>query len=221
MNDFLIGAVSGMGQVITGHPLDTIKVRMQNNVPIHNMKLKHYYRGITYPLISSSIVNSIIFGVYHNTIDKTNNSIVSGFISGLVCSPVVYAFDVYKTKRQMNSTVSHTTLLTSRGFFTSISRESIAFSSYFSSYNYLKDSGLNPLVSGGIAGLLNWALTYPIDVIRNRQIALNIPAREAYNMGHLWKGFSICSTRAIIVNAVGFYIYEEGKKLISNKSEFG
>lgn len=215
MNEFLLGAASGIGQVITGHPLDTIKVRMQNNVSVTNMKVTHYYRGIMYPLISSSIINSIIFGVYHNSINTTKNSVASGFLSGLACSPVVYLFDVYKTKRQMNIPVSPMTIMTSKGLVSTVMRESIAFSSYFTTYNYLKENGHNSLVSGGIAGFLNWALTYPIDVIRNRQIALSISAKEAYEMGHLWRGFNVCSIRAVIVNAVGFYIYEKGKELIT------
>ena len=65
--------------------------------------------------------------------------------------------------------------------------------------------------------LVNWTLTYPIDVIRNRQMAQNIPYKKAIEQGNLWKGFSTCATRAIIVNSSSFYVYEFLKKYLQEK----
>lgn len=209
MNEFIAGAISGFGQTLLGHPLDTIKVRYQNGVSLKGLKPMHYYRGITYPLISSSIINSIIFGVYHNTIDKTNNKIVSGALSGAAAAPLVYLFDVYKTKRQMGYNVNIKTFLNSRGFPVAFSRETVAFSSYFISYDYFKEQGLGIGLSGSLAGALNWTLTYPLDVIRNRQMSNDINYIEAYRQGNLWKGFNVCLARALLVNSVGFYLYEK------------
>lgn len=209
MNEFIAGAISGFGQTILGHPLDTIKVRYQNGVSLNGLKPQHYYRGITYPLISSSIINSIIFGVYHNTIDKTNNKIISGMLSGAAASPIVYLFDLYKTKRQMGYKVNLKTFMNNKGFPSAFSRETIAFASYFVSYDYFKDKGMGILLSGSLAGALNWTITYPLDVIRNRQMSNNISYIEAYKQGNLWKGYNICLGRALLVNSVGFYLYEE------------
>ena len=209
MNEFIAGAISGFGQTILGHPLDTIKVRVQNGSTIKGLKPQHYYRGVAYPLLSSSIINSIIFGVYHNTYPETKNKILSGMLAGLAGSPVVYLFDVYKANRQMNKEVSINTFIKSKGYVACCLRESIAFSTYFISYDYLKEKGYGIGFSGSIAGLLNWSLTYPLDVIRNRQMVENISISEAYKKGNLWKGFSVCAVRALLVNSVGFYIYEE------------
>ena len=85
---------------------------------------------------------------------------------------------------------------------------------YFGSYNYLKDQGFNPLISGGLAGLLNWTTTYPIDVIRSRQIAQQISIKQAIKMGNLWKGYSVCALRAVIVNAANFWVYEKVRKMV-------
>ena len=35
------------------------------------------------------------------------------------------------------------------------------------------------MISGGIAGLVNWTTTYPIDVIHARQIAQHISIKQA------------------------------------------
>jgi hypothetical protein len=86
-----------------------------------------------------------------------------------------------------------------------------AMSAYFSTYNYAKDQGLNSLASGGLAGLSNWTLTYPIEVIKNRQMAQNISIKDAISMGNIWKGYPICALRAVIVNAMNFWTYETVK----------
>ena len=88
-------------------------------------------------------------------------------------------------------------------------RESIAYSAYFKTYETLYDKyNLNSFLSGGIAGLINWTVTYPIDTIKTRQTAHNINIYDAYKMGKLWKGYLPCALRAIIVNSCGFYVYQ-------------
>ena len=67
---------------------------------------------------------------------------------------------------------------------------------------------IHPFFAGGLAGLANWTASYPIDVIRSRQIASNCTVKQAYDMGNLWKGFGLCALRAILVNSVGFYVYD-------------
>ena len=66
----------------------------------------------------------------------------------------------------------------------------------------------NPFISGGIAGLANWTVTYPIDTIKTRQTAHNINIYDALKMGNLWKGYLPCALREIIVNSYGFNIYQ-------------
>lgn len=70
MDNFLIGAFSGMTGVILSHPIDTIKTNIQKNDGI----LKSYeinsfsklYRGILSPLLGVGIEKSIVFGIYTN-----------------------------------------------------------------------------------------------------------------------------------------------------------
>ena len=97
-----------------------------------------------------------------------------------------------------------------------MAREIIAFSSYFAVFENAKQNGIHPFFAGGLAGLANWTASYPIDVIRSRQIASNCTVKQAYDMGNLWKGFSLCALRAILVNSVDF-TFMMGYKLISVK----
>ena len=103
------------------------------------------------------------------------------------------------------------TIVSTKGGYSTFARESIASSVYFGSYFTFRDYGLHPLISGGLAGLCNWTTTYPIDVIKSRQMAENISISKAIKMGKLWRGYSVCAARAVIVNAIDFWIYETVK----------
>ena len=72
------------------------------------------------------------------------------------------------------------------------------------------------MISGGIAGLVNWTTTYPIDVIHARQIAQHISIKQAIKQGNLWRGFPVCATRAVLVNATTFSVYEKVKKIMED-----
>ena len=209
MNELISGGMCGLSQTVVGHPFDTLKVRIQNKRYNFRLPIYKYFRGIGFPIISNTIVNSILFYEYGYFKKNLNNTFLAGFISGVLCSPIIYLFDNGKALRQMGMAVNLNKLVTRSGFVSVLLRESIAFSVYFGSYEWLKnDKQMHPLISGGLSGLANWTITYPIDVIRNRQIINNISMKEAYKQGNLWRGFSICAFRAVLVNSVGFYVYE-------------
>lgn len=235
MNDFIAGGCSGIAQTIIGHPFDTAKVNIQNNISLKTLNNKDLFRGIKYPLLSNALINSVVFSGYQSNkkriekLSKSNNNdtmimnkpllnFISGGIAGLYVAPLIYFFDYGKTLSQMGKKVSlkdYHKLLTREikphGLKTTFGREFLAFGVYFSTYDYMRDeynTELSPLVAGGISGLLNWTTTYNLDVIRNRQIYHKLNFNQAYNMGNLWKGFSFCALRALIVNSLGFYVYE-------------
>jgi solute carrier family 25 carnitine/acylcarnitine transporter 20/29 len=237
MSDFFAGACSGISQTIIGHPFDTAKVNIQNNISLKTLKLKDSFRGIKYPLLSNALINSIVFSGYQNNKEivksifernnsnelnepnKQNNNIVnflSGGIAGLYVAPIIYFFDYGKTFSQMGKQIGindYIKLIKREkypyGLKTTFGREFLAFSVYFSSYDYMREEmNLSPLIAGGLSGLANWTTTYNLDVIRNRQIYQSINFIDAMKQGKLWKGFTFCALRALIVNSVGFYVYE-------------
>jgi hypothetical protein len=212
MSDFIAAACVGVGQVAIGHPFDTTKILIQNNRKWSGLPLRSYYKGWRFPLCSAVILNCITFPTVERTKSFTQNSFASGCIAGLAISPIVFCFDIGKIKRQTNQPMSINTILHNRGRGSTLTRETLAASIYFGTYFTCKDFGLNPLIAGGIAGLCNWTVTYPIDVIKSRQIAQNITIIEALRLGSLYKGFHICAFRAVLVNSVNFWIYENVKQ---------
>ena len=211
MDEFLPGAFSGLSQNIVGHPFDTAKVYIQNNKPLNTLKPLQYYRGFIYPTIFSVGATGLIFSINELINKKVDNYFMSGFIGGLITSPLCYGFDLFKIKRQIPGAYSRKLY----GLGSTITRESIAYSFYFGTYfKMTKEYKQDPFISGGIAGLLAWTFSYPVDVVKNRQMAKNITLSSAIKEGRLWRGYSLCATRAIVVNSVGFKTYDYFKNHI-------
>jgi len=110
--DFIAGCVGGFAGIAVGHPLDTIKVRLQSQDPknprysgtwncfteiVKKESFGGLFKGILSPLYGQVFINTIVFGIHGNTLKWLNdNSIRSQFIAGavaggvqsIVCSPV-------------------------------------------------------------------------------------------------------------------------------------
>ena len=99
-----------------------------------------------------------------------------------------------------------------------MAREMIDLSLYFGTYHWMRDDlQYNSLIAGGTAGLTNWTASYPLDVIRSRQIAQRITIKEAIKMGNFWKGYPIAASRSVIVNAISFTVFERLKNYFDGK----
>jgi hypothetical protein len=217
MSDFISGAFVGIVQTFVGHPFDTAKVLLQNKTPLKGLSFFNFYRGWKFPLVSGTFFNFTVFPIYERTYNYTNSSILSGVISGVAVTPIVYIFDIGKIKQQTFQPLKLEYFTKNKGFYATFTREIIAMPLFFSSYHYFKNNGLDPFFAGGLAGLINWTGTYPIDVIRSRQISQNISVKDAINQKKLWSGYSVCALRSVIVNSVSFKTYEIIKHYIDSK----
>ncbi|TKR61195.1 hypothetical protein L596_028339 [Steinernema carpocapsae] len=105
--DFFAGCVGGGAGVLAGHPLDTVKVRLQTQANgqyrgtwhcfttiLKNENVKGLYKGISSPLASLTFVNAIIFGVHGNIAKSMDeNSVKTHFIAGCAggCAQAIVA----------------------------------------------------------------------------------------------------------------------------------
>ena len=76
VNDLWCGSLAGLAYILTAHPLDSIKVRMQTDrrAKISLQKIiqetyshegfRGFYKGMSSPLITIPIENSIVFASY-------------------------------------------------------------------------------------------------------------------------------------------------------------
>lgn len=205
-NDISIGLTIGLVQSILGHPLDTVKTLLQNGQSFRGLRLFSYYRGVAYPTTASLVFNGTVFPIYNRLQLKNKNAYVSGAMAGVLIAPIDYAFDIGKIRRQTLTRGS----LHFRGMTLSCTRTVIAMGLYFGVYTDLTHL-YGPLIAGAAAGLANWTVTYPMDLISTRQIAGNLRIRDAIE-GNLFKGYIPCALRAVVVNGATFYVYEKLKE---------
>lgn len=218
MSDIISAFGVGISETIIGHPFNTAKVLIQNNKKWYGLPWKQYYRGVRYPLMSGTFFNMMVFPIKERTYQYTNSYFLSGILAGIIVSPQIYFIDTFTIKRQTNQPVSLLMFKGAKGFQMTMSREMVALSLYFGTYHWMRnDLKYNSLIAGGAAGLTNWTASYPLDVIRSRQIAQRITIKEAIKMGNFWKGFPIAATRSVVVNSISFTVFENLKKYIDGK----
>ena len=237
MNDLISGFVAGMTQTVIGHPFDTAKVRLQTSTMnltntfmsiIKKEGLRGFYKGYGPPLLTNSIINSLIFGLNGYFYDIYQNHFISGYVSGSILSPIISVPQLIKCQIQKESRFIKKESDVIREMFkgklnpftglgATYYREAIAFSLYFGSYNYLQDKYNNPFLNGGLAGIINWTGTYPIDVIKTRkQTYPELRYRDIirdFKLKDSVKGLNITLLRSFIVNASIFYVFEWMKAL--------
>lgn len=221
MEQFYAGFVSGVFQTVIGHPFDTLKVWSQNYAKLKPPKttLTNLFKGVHYPLSQAPFLMGISFGVYSKVYQKTENTYIAGSLAGVVSSLVNTPIDFYKIERQQQrTTINNSWLYSFRFWHVVVMREAPSCALYYSTYQNMREMEVPILFSGGIAGLCSWTFTYPLDTIKTKiQTGLTTSIRQAIEEGNLWKGFSFAAIRAVIVNAVGFYVYEQTLCLLTKQ----
>lgn len=195
-----------------------------------------------------ALVNAIVFGVYGNIQKRSAdpNSIKTHFwagsAAGLIQSVITSPMELAKTRMQLQSHLPVATQFRGpldcvrhihrtegirgifRGFGITAVRDVPGFASYFVLYELMIRTSPCPgafhtLVAGGMAGMLSWVLSCPIDVVKTRlQADSGATARysgirdcvlksyQAEGWSFLTKGMTSTLIRAFIMNAVCFYV---------------
>ncbi|XP_041870673.1 solute carrier family 25 member 48 isoform X2 [Corvus kubaryi] len=128
LQEFVAGLVGGIASVVAGHPLDTVKTRLQAGqgygntlkcvlTVYRNESVAGFFKGMSFPLASIGIYSSMVFGVYSNTLrflsrlhhgdaaaapsltDMTVASLVAGVLSVGIGTPV----ELVKIRLQMQT----------------------------------------------------------------------------------------------------------------------
>lgn len=198
---FLCGMLFGATTVAVGHPLDTVKTRMQADPSFktfntwQSIKVIHrdagivgFYRGVLPPLIGSTFFRSIQFAAYGATfaffrdeqsvLRRTRIGGIEGrvFVGGMVagaCRTLLEApLDLIKTRHQTCARVS----------MRDIPMRDLArgFSATLTRNVFLlmtffvfveKLTAVNSFVRGGLATTAAWTLVWPLDVTKSRMQA--------------------------------------------------
>ncbi|XP_058197774.1 mitochondrial arginine transporter BAC1 isoform X1 [Rhododendron vialii] len=132
--DYVAGLLAGVATVITGHPFDTVKVKLQkHNTEAHGMKyrsglhctarilktegVKGLYRGATSSFLGVAFESSLLFGIYSQTKQSLEGGLQSGkpqlsviipsaAFGGAVISFVLCSSELVKCRMQVQGTDS-------------------------------------------------------------------------------------------------------------------
>ncbi|CAF0978940.1 unnamed protein product [Didymodactylos carnosus] len=278
IKDFVAGGVGGACLVITGHPLDTIKVRLQTmskpqlgETPLYTgtfdcaKKIVSHegfsglYKGMGAPLIGVTPMFAICFFGYSigkklQTPHGKNGQysfpqiFAAGMLSGVFTTIIMAPGERIKCLLQIqhnssvkmyNGPVDCAKKLYKEGGIRSIYRGTAATllrdvpatGVYFTSYEWLKKkltpegrpvgelSAWRTLVAGGTAGICNWIVAIPPDVLKSRY--QTAPQGRYTGISHvfkelmqtegirsLYKGIVPVMLRAFPANAACFLGYE-------------
>ena len=208
---FLGSVFAGVTQVAVGQPLDTIKSCIQaSGIRGARKSLRGWrclYRGSQVNVCNSIATNVIVFNTFHGSLSSFENPWVCGALAGAAATPVEFFLGGCKILRQTvwpSATPLH--MLNRPGWLSTCGREGVGFSVYFGTYTHLKEKDLHPFLAGALAGLANWTASYPIDVLRTRQVGLGYSLKDCGRMVQreglavLWRGYPACALRAVWVN---------------------
>ena len=116
---FLAGTCSGIGLTLVGHPLDTLKVRMQIGLDKSLVAatsslwksegVKGFYRGMLVPLSLTGAVNTVLFGMQFNlepyfsggTPPGVKHAMQAAVVSGCLISVLVTPMELVKSRLQV------------------------------------------------------------------------------------------------------------------------
>lgn len=285
LKNLLAGGFGGMCLVFVGHPLDTVKVRLQTQPPslpgqppmysgtfdcfrktLIREGITGLYRGMAAPIIGVTPMFAVCFfgfGLGKKLQQKHPEDVLSypqlfaaGMLSGVFTTGIMTPGERIKCLLQIQASSGETKYTGAldcakklyqesgirgiyKGTVLTLMRDVPASGMYFMTYEWLKNI-LTPegksvselsvpriLVAGGIAGIFNWAVAIPPDVLKSRfQTAppgkypngfRDVLRELIQNEGvaSLYKGFNAVMIRAFPANAACFLGFEVAMKFLN------
>ncbi|XP_074053991.1 mitochondrial carnitine/acylcarnitine carrier protein [Macrotis lagotis] len=283
--NFLAGGFGGVCVVVVGHPLDTVKVRLQTqpkNLPgqpplysgtfdcfkktLFREGIRGLYRGMAAPLVGSTPMFAVCFfgfGLGKRLQQKHPEDVLNypqlfaaGMLSGVFTTGIMTPGERIKCLLQIQASSGETKYHGAldcvkklyqeagirgiyKGTMLTLMRDVPASGMYFMTYEWLKDlltpegksvSELSPpriLLAGGFAGIFNWIVAIPPDVLKSRfqtappgkypngfRDVLRELIREE-GITSLYKGFTAVMIRAFPANAACFLGFEIAMKFLN------
>lgn len=282
---FIAGGFGGMCTVATGHPLDTIKVRLQTmprvkpgETPLYRgtydcakqtfLKegFRGFYKGMAAPLAGVTPMFAVCFygfnlgkGIFAHDINhiKKSELFAAGLMSGVFTTAIMVPGERVKCLLQIQAHSANPNQYKGpvdvfrklyrqggirsiyKGTAATLLRDVPASGCYFLSYEWIKEL-LTPtsasksdlgvpqiLFAGGIAGIFNWLVAIPPDVLKSRlqtapegkypngirSVFRELMAEEG--IFALYRGVTPVMLRAFPANAACFLGYEIAMKFMN------
>ncbi|CAI2376839.1 unnamed protein product [Moneuplotes crassus] len=163
--DFAAGVVSGSIGVFVGHPLDTLRIRVQlsNSKPMLELAaetcakegVRGLYKGAVAPVIGRAPISGVTMAANDYCLRMMNyfnmgenlKATIAGVFAGIVSTPICCPIEHIKIRKQAysNGNISYKSIAIQEGFSglfrgltPTLTREILGNGSFFASYGYLK-----------------------------------------------------------------------------------
>lgn len=215
-------------QFSVGYPLDTMKTWHQTGTT-HRMTFTNLYRGVCLPMVASSAVSGLCFGVFDLT-KQTVPDYIAGGITGVLAACFSGPVDSRKIRSQLNirsieplvyrnpakygSPLFVNTCVRTLPYISIAAIREVPFCAlYFTIQNRLRARGDVPSYAvGGVASVTAWCCTYPLDVIKTANIrAMLVSGPTNWKMEWGWKydkGLPVSLLRVLIGGSIFMEVYE-------------
>mmetsp|Transcript_8644 Transcript_8644/g.25976 ORF Transcript_8644/g.25976 Transcript_8644/m.25976 type:complete len:262 (-) Transcript_8644:3812-4597(-) len=215
------GAMAGFAKTFVSHPLDTVKVHLQNNMSPPG-SLTRLYRGITVPLARNGFEHSLHFFLRNvvaacmasvGFVSAAANPFIVGFVAGFPQAVFTTPMDYVRLQMQLNKPPRLTSSF--RGLPWVTLKESVSGMVFFGIYELMK-TFVHPGLAGSCAALSAMVTTYPLDTLKARvQAGQSVTA--ATQMSKWTKGLPWAIGKCLAANFVALTMYEAVRGLVSAK----
>lgn len=171
-------------------------------------KFRTLFRGIGSPLLTLAPANALAFYIENQAMsylqeETVRNHILAGAASGVFQTFLNSPTELIKIQMQINETrfknsfscgkyilEKHGMCGMRRGMLITLFREVPAFAGYFGMYDLMVNDVLGyqygnammddvkPFIAGGVAGMISWYVTYPVDCVKTRIQATDLSSGE-------------------------------------------
>jgi len=206
------GAVAGFAKTMISHPLDTVKVHLQNKRVVPRT-LGGLYRGITVPFIRNGVEHSTHFffrglvaqALASSGLPGAENAWLVGFLAGFPQSALNTPMDYVRLQLQLKQPIRMAMMY--RGLPWVVAKEATSGMIFYGFYEGMKAMHIPSGFAGSGSALLAMTLTYPVDVFKNR-----VQAGETFSSARKMKSFSSGLSwsigKCILSNFVALSVYE-------------
>ncbi|NDE16145.1 hypothetical protein EBZ80_14555 [bacterium] len=206
----VLGGGTAALQTLLGHPLETIKVRLQRGTTDWRVLSRHAYTGWRVAFLTQLCVHPVFFACYRHC-RSDSPPWLSGAVTGCVTALLLQPIELRKTLLQSGSPLPstrgwHGLVGWTRGWPLLLSREVVGTACY---WDVFERSGAvtNAWAAGALAGVCSWLVSYPMDVWKT-QTQTNAHQTPRASFATQCCALGVTLVRAAVVNGSTLSLYD-------------